>query len=967
MAAKDNEKSIKEITERRLKNALVSIDESNYRIAIQQIDKLSKKHGQNALSNSLKALSLAKLKRRADSLTILKEMMSTTQVDIDVLHNLSKSLKELNLSEEIPSLFIKSLKVKTKNEELLTYLFFSYVYNDNFLQQKQTSTELHKIAPKINIYYFWLTLSIMLQYYTSTDEKLKDMFLNLSEKMISKRLSVMESVDEFKLYLRVLFFQERYSSILEIIDSIGTKYIDQSDVLYYKVQCHENLLHWKEMFDTQKIILQSHTDQWFAYDGMIKASIHSCLNEQNDKNSSIHISQKCASQDNNQGLETITIATTDISSSNELLQELFKICTIQRADNTCRNRSPYLANILLFIQLHENNICIPSSSEYLHSLNIFYTKFGLKQSFFQDIYPLICRLPNLVTQQFLSQIESKIRDSVESEKNESLSHEMNYILLSRYVGEHQLLSLEKLTQIFQKMINLHQVAINLENSSKFDHILILSIHILLDMLLIVRDPFYLIEALCLVRSGVNQHLANNYNLLLLSLRIQGSLGCGAMCMTSLAKLGIKHLQFDTVGYLFEHFLFQSANFNCLKKFNSLVLDVYQNNDTEISEFLNESYKCANYDKVYDIFRLRDKLRNSYFHKSCLITCLFLKWLLDINSIQLEEQDEFVFTLDLWRKSIHNTQTLFDNRDLNILQNCSPHRWKIGKLERRITFELEVLWIKFRLCLLQSAEQLFQMVRQGNLTNTPVVTNFNQTISHLEEILREADSYSQFNLSNVSTNLSQIPKFYLPPTPLIELYVNEVWDYNPIYLILKIIQKMIKCFAGQDTFNLKNELENFQKIINNSAISIQSQSIAKNFALQVNYLRNLTTFTIQISIICNTLIPFYLLIKSYKKVSQKTFSIEDTNFTGHSLFKHISSLMATACSELTMCTQQDKQKLKHLNIEEIVAKFPLHNTINAQSSCQSSTLQNIFDDIDESLQQIISILIKKSELLKQMAI
>ena len=66
------------------------------------------------------------------------------------------------LAKRIPEIYESVVQKKTKNDELLSHLFMSYVKTEDYKKQQQTALSLYKVIPS-NPYYLWAVMSIVMQ------------------------------------------------------------------------------------------------------------------------------------------------------------------------------------------------------------------------------------------------------------------------------------------------------------------------------------------------------------------------------------------------------------------------------------------------------------------------------------------------------------------------------------------------------------------------------------------------------------------------------------------------------------------------------------------------------------------------------------------------------------------------------------------------------------------------------------
>ena len=158
------------------------LDVGNNRKALQETEKLLKKHPDLLCGRALKGLALLRLGRVDESVNFLQAAADAKPTDDPTLQVLSFCYKELEQCmfqiwyehsnsfincinfqvDKIVELYQNAVKQNPGNEELMAHLFISHVRVEDFKTQQSVALQLYKFQPK-NAYYFWAVMSVVLQ------------------------------------------------------------------------------------------------------------------------------------------------------------------------------------------------------------------------------------------------------------------------------------------------------------------------------------------------------------------------------------------------------------------------------------------------------------------------------------------------------------------------------------------------------------------------------------------------------------------------------------------------------------------------------------------------------------------------------------------------------------------------------------------------------------------------------------
>ncbi|VDM40723.1 unnamed protein product [Toxocara canis] len=140
-----------------------AIDSGNNKKAIQEAEKVLKKHPGTHTAKVLKALALIRSDKQSEAWPLIEEVESLREdVDENTLQAMCHCFKEAYTPERISALYERVCARFPKNEQYLTHLFMSYVRVRNYKLQQKTALTLFKEFQR-NPYYFWNVMSIVMQ------------------------------------------------------------------------------------------------------------------------------------------------------------------------------------------------------------------------------------------------------------------------------------------------------------------------------------------------------------------------------------------------------------------------------------------------------------------------------------------------------------------------------------------------------------------------------------------------------------------------------------------------------------------------------------------------------------------------------------------------------------------------------------------------------------------------------------
>lgn len=177
---------VQDPNDRRLRPIYDYLDNGNNKMAIQQADKLLKKHKDLHCAKVLKAIGLQRTGKQEEAFTLAQEVAALEPTDDNSLQALTILYREMHRPELVTKLYEAAVKKVPNSEEYHSHLFMAYARVGEYKKMQQAGMALYKIVPK-NPYYFWSVMSLIMQSISAQDENLsKTMFLPLAERMVEK-------------------------------------------------------------------------------------------------------------------------------------------------------------------------------------------------------------------------------------------------------------------------------------------------------------------------------------------------------------------------------------------------------------------------------------------------------------------------------------------------------------------------------------------------------------------------------------------------------------------------------------------------------------------------------------------------------------------------------------------------------------------------------------------------------------
>ncbi|GMS88218.1 hypothetical protein PENTCL1PPCAC_10393, partial [Pristionchus entomophagus] len=270
--------SAKAVEERRLRLVYDALDNYNHKKALQESDKVLKKHPNMQTAKVLRALALIRLERLVEAVQILEDVQAGLEdYDESTLQAFVHCFKELNQPERICTIYEKAAAAKP-DENLYSHLFMSYARVCNFKDQQKTALALYRLQPS-QPYYLWAVMSVLMQA-TENPVMGAKMLLPLAQKMLTKvhdeNGKQWKNAQEVELTVLVLEKQGRPSDAADLLDSPAAELLTHSStmLLIRVLQLRVAAKQWATVMERSEEALNKveSVDQWLLWTYLLDAA-----------------------------------------------------------------------------------------------------------------------------------------------------------------------------------------------------------------------------------------------------------------------------------------------------------------------------------------------------------------------------------------------------------------------------------------------------------------------------------------------------------------------------------------------------------------------------------------------------------------------------------------------------------------------------------------------------------------------
>uniref|UniRef100_A0A8C9ZBL7 N-alpha-acetyltransferase 25, NatB auxiliary subunit n=1 Tax=Sander lucioperca TaxID=283035 RepID=A0A8C9ZBL7_SANLU len=645
---------VQDPNDRRLRPIYDYLDNGNNKMAIQQADKLLKKHKDLHCAKVLKAIGLQRTGKQDEAFTLAQEVATQEPTDDNSLQALTILYREMHRPELVTKLYEAAVKKVPLSEEYHSHLFMAYARVGEYKKMQQAGMALYKIVPK-NPYYFWSVMSLVMQAISAQDEKLaQTMFLPLAERMVEKMVK-----------------EEKIEAEAEVSKAL----IRHSDSNKSKcMKLYQRLQRWPECNSLAHKLLLKNPDDWQFYPCYFDSLFH--LIDQSWKR--------------NQGIKFVEdrIKGEDGKDSRAL-------------------RGPYLARLELIHRLRERG-CPEESllGEPLELMVQFFGKFGDKPCCITDLKIYLHLLAPEQHVQFINRLSEAVPLGEQGEEGfafpedtKALQRHLCVCQLSRALGLHHALDVEgKLRLITELKAHYHhglkfgKTALKTELQHSDMYCLMVA-HVYIDLWKETGESFFLLPSLSLLPEGLSLSPSNAQFKLLLLL-VYCHLGAFEPVVDLYSSLDAKHVQHDTIGFLLTRYAESLGQFAAASQSCNFSLRFFHSNQKDTSEYIIQAYKYGAFEKIPEFIALRNRLNQSLHFAQVRTERMLLDLFLEADIVL--SLDESVKAMSLCPEEDDIPwDTMRDNRDLTVFTSWDPKDRELTAEHRRRSLEEESVWLRLR--------------------------------------------------------------------------------------------------------------------------------------------------------------------------------------------------------------------------------------------------------------------------------
>ncbi|EZA56704.1 N-alpha-acetyltransferase 25, NatB auxiliary subunit [Ooceraea biroi] len=566
------------VNERRLRPIYDWLDNGNNKKALQEADKVLKKHPSNQCARVLKALALLRLGKENECQVIIDKVRSEVPCEDSTLQAMTICYREIQQPDKISEVYEAAAKAEPNNEDLLTHLFMSYVRLGDYKKQQQTALNLYKLKPK-NPYYFWAVMSTVMQAIYADKKLAREVILPLAERMVLKfvREGKMEAEQEVQLYLMILELQDKNEEILNVLSSPLASHL--SHVSQRKAMILVKLERFTEAADAYRELIKENIDNWAFYQNYLLAALKF-----------------------QQPAECLDFFNNIIKTSEKKV------------------RAPYLARLEL-IKRTRTDEDLQCSSQPVDFMRQYFSQFGEKGCVVGDLQLYLDLLTPEAKLELLEKIEEDNGvkpDECPTTVNQMQKH-IHWEQLRRICGFHHppLTDRDKQEQLIKRLYDLYKKGLKLcpmqdrlpTDFCPADPYILLASHLLHQLWTETSDASFLYRAISILEYGLLSSPVN-FHIKILLVRMYLEVGLVIAADHIFTLLDVKHLQLDSLGYLYAPLLAPLGNLPLASTTLDHTTKFFMSNYKDSADHLTFAYKYGSFIKIQEFVDLRERLENS---------------------------------------------------------------------------------------------------------------------------------------------------------------------------------------------------------------------------------------------------------------------------------------------------------------------------------------------------------------------
>nr|XP_040053276.1 N-alpha-acetyltransferase 25, NatB auxiliary subunit [Gasterosteus aculeatus aculeatus] len=685
---------VQDPNDRRLRPIYDYLDNGNNKMAIQQADKLLKKHKDLHCAKVLKAIGLQRTGKQDEAFTLAQEVATLEPTDDNSLQALTILYREMHRPELVTKLYEAAVKKIPLSEEYHSHLFMAYARVGEYKKMQQAGMALYKIVPK-NPYYFWSVMSLVMQAISAQDEKLSQtMFLPLAERMVEKMVKEekIEAEAEVQLYFMIL---ERLGKCVEALDVIRGPLGEKlpSELQSRESKCmmfYRRLQRWRRSNSLAHKLLLKNPDDWQFYPSYFDSLFHLMDQSWSPPEDGEHCPE---------GSVHHTVA--------EVMRFVEERITGEDGKDSRSLRGPYLARLELMHRLRERGR--PEErllGDPLELMVQFFGKFGDKPCCITDLkiyLHLLCPDQHV---QFINRLGEAVPLGQQGdeglcfpEDTKAMQRHLCVSQLGRALGLHHALDPDgKLRLIAQlKAHYRHGLKFGtnaLKTELQFsDMYCLMAAHVYVDLWKETGDDNMVWRCLGVLQEGLTLSPSNAQFKLLLLL-VYCHLGAFEPVVDLYSSLDAKHVQHDTIGFLLTRYAESLGQFAAASQSCNFSLRFFHSNQKDTSEYIIQAYKYGAFEKIPEFIALRNRLNQSLHFAQVRTERMLLDLFLEADIVLSLEESVRAMSLSPEEDDIP-WDTMRDNRDLTVFTSWDPKDRELTEEHRRRSLEEETAWLRLR--------------------------------------------------------------------------------------------------------------------------------------------------------------------------------------------------------------------------------------------------------------------------------
>ncbi|XP_060026199.1 N-alpha-acetyltransferase 25, NatB auxiliary subunit isoform X2 [Lagenorhynchus albirostris] len=909
---------VQDPNDRRLRPIYDYLDNGNNKMAIQQADKLLKKHKDLHCAKVLKAIGLQRTGKQEEAFTLAQEVAALEPTDDNSLQALTILYREMHRPELVTKLYEAAVKKVPNSEEYHSHLFMAYARVGEYKKMQQAGMALYKIVPK-NPYYFWSVMSLIMQSISAQDENLsKTMFLPLAERMVEKMVKEdkIEAEAEVELYYMILERLGKYQEALDVIrGKLGEAWTPPAE--------GEHSLEGEVHYSAEEAVR-------FIEDRITEES-KSSRHLRGPHLAKLELIRRLRRQGFNDEYK--------LGDPEELMFQYFK----KFGDKPC-----CFTDLKVFVDLLPATQC---------------TKF---------INQLLGVVPLSTPTEDKLALPADIR---------ALQQHLCVVQLTRLLGLYHMMDKNQKLTVVRELMLRYQHGLEfgkscLKTELQFsDYYCLLAVHVLIDIWRETGDETAVWQALTLLEEGLT-HSPSNAQFKLLLVRIYCMLGAFEPVVDLYSSLDAKHIQHDTIGYLLTRYAESLGQYAAASQSCNFALRFFHSNQKDTSEYIIQAYKYGAFEKIPEFIAFRNRLNNSLHFAQVRTERMLLDLLLEANvSTSLAES---IKSMNLRPEEDDIPwEALRDNRDLNVFFSWDPKDRDVSEEHKKLSLEEETMWLRIRSLTLRLISGLPSLNHSVGPENSEKTTEngvssridiFRLLLQQLEVALETGKRFIEKDI--------QYPFLGPVPTRMAGFFNSgcSQCQTSSFYLVSDIYELDIN--GLEDTMEIQERVENSLKSLLEQLKDVFSKCKGDllevkdgNLKTHPTLLENLVFLVETISIIlwvssyCESVLrPYKLNLQKKKKKKKETSIIMPPVFTS---FQDYVTGLQTSISNVVDHIKGLETHLIALKLEELILE---DTSLSLEERKFSKTVQGkVQSSYLHSLLEIGELLKKRLETTKKLKI